>query len=61
MIHILILLIISLISLFPKMENNQDTIKAMTFNIRYGTADDGENSWEFRKDLVFNVSHGKSM
>jgi len=54
MIHIL-LLIINLISLFPKMESNQDTIKAMTFNIRYGTADDGENSWEFRKDLVFNV------
>lgn len=54
MIHLL-LLIINLISLFPKMENNQDTIRAMTFNIRYGTANDGENSWEFRKDLVFNV------
>ena len=37
------------------MDNEQDTIKAMTFNIRYGTANDGENSWEFRKDLVFNV------
>ncbi|OHB64954.1 MAG: hypothetical protein A2Y77_03945 [Planctomycetes bacterium RBG_13_62_9] len=27
----------------------------MTFNIRYGTADDGENSWDKRKDLVFGV------
>jgi len=27
----------------------------MTFNIRYGTADDGENSWDKRKDLVFDV------
>lgn len=27
----------------------------MTFNIRYGTADDGENSWEFRKDIILNI------
>lgn len=27
----------------------------MTFNIRYGTADDGENSWDKRKDLVYDV------
>jgi endonuclease/exonuclease/phosphatase family metal-dependent hydrolase len=27
----------------------------MTFNIRYGTADDGENSWEFRKDFLIET------
>lgn len=27
----------------------------MTFNIRYGTANDGENSWENRKHLVFEM------
>jgi len=27
----------------------------MTFNIRYGRANDGENSWEYRKNLVFDV------
>jgi endonuclease/exonuclease/phosphatase family metal-dependent hydrolase len=27
----------------------------MTFNLRYGTADDGENSWPHRRDLVFDV------
>ena len=27
----------------------------MTFNIRYGTASDGENSWEFRKDHVIET------
>ena len=27
-------------------------IRVMSFNIRYGWADDGENSWEFRHDLV---------
>ena len=51
----LLLLIINIISFFPEMKNKQETIKAMTFNIRYGKANDGENSWEFRKDLVFNV------
>jgi len=27
----------------------------MTFNIRYGTADDGENSWQYRREFVFDV------
>lgn len=27
----------------------------MTFNIRYGTADDGENSWQFRKDMLIET------
>lgn len=30
-------------------------ITAMTFNVRYGTANDGENSWEFRKDMLLDV------
>jgi endonuclease/exonuclease/phosphatase family metal-dependent hydrolase len=29
-------------------------IKAMTFNIRYGSANDGENHWEKRKSLVID-------
>lgn len=32
-----------------------DPIRVMSFNIRYGTADDGRNSWEFRRDLVGQV------
>lgn len=27
----------------------------MTFNIRYGTADDGDDSWDKRRDLLFQV------
>ena len=27
-------------------------LKIMTFNIRYGQADDGDNSWPRRRDLV---------
>lgn len=30
-------------------------LKVMTFNIRYGTANDGENSWQFRREIVFET------
>lgn len=30
-------------------------LAVMSFNIRYGTADDGENSWPQRRELVFDV------
>ena len=32
-----------------------DTLRVMTFNIRYGTASDGENRWARRRDLVLSV------
>lgn len=28
-------------------------IQMMTYNIRYGTADDGQNSWKYRKEALF--------
>ena len=31
------------------------TLKVMTFNIRFGTANDGENSWPMRRDMVLDV------
>ena len=37
--------------LFPAAD---ERVKAITFNIRYGTADDGENSWPNRKNILFN-------
>ena len=30
-------------------------LKVMSFNIRYGAADDGSNSWQHRKDLVLET------
>ena len=30
-------------------------VRVMTFNIRYGTAEDGENAWPNRRSLVFEV------
>ena len=33
-------------------------IELMTFNIRYGTANDGKNSWQFRKSHVVETIRG---
>ena len=33
----------------------EDTLAVMSFNIRYGTANDGENRWERRRELLFSV------
>ncbi|MCF8414150.1 MAG: endonuclease/exonuclease/phosphatase family protein [Melioribacteraceae bacterium] len=30
-----------------------ETYQIISFNIRYGSADDGDNSWEFRKSILF--------
>ena len=36
-------------------ETGQSAINVMSFNIRYGTADDGENAWIHRKGAVVMV------
>jgi endonuclease/exonuclease/phosphatase family metal-dependent hydrolase len=33
-------------------DNHKNTLNVMSFNIRYGDADDGENSWPNRKGMV---------
>ena len=68
--HIIILLIIAFISpstfagiiikahssrLTPDFQTQPDTIKVMTFNIRNGMANDGDNSWDNRKEMVYKV------
>ena len=35
--------------------SSAEPINVMTFNIRYGAANDGENSWEYRKDHVIET------
>ncbi len=32
----------------------RDEVKVISFNIRYGTADDGKNSWPLRKNILFD-------
>ncbi|MBN2180961.1 MAG: endonuclease/exonuclease/phosphatase family protein [Sedimentisphaerales bacterium] len=36
-------------------ENTVPELRVMSFNIRYGTADDGENNWKNRRDIVFDL------
>lgn len=48
-------MVLSIIPIFLKAQSDTDTIKIMTFNIRYATHDDAEFSWEFRKGYVLGV------
>lgn len=36
-------------------ENETKSVRVMSFNIRYGTANDGENHWNKRKDFVLET------
>ena len=40
--------------------NSLEPIRVMSFNIRYGTANDGENRWERRRDLVIGTIEDRS-
>jgi endonuclease/exonuclease/phosphatase family metal-dependent hydrolase len=33
----------------------RDPLTVMTFNIRYGTANDGENRWANRREFLYDV------
>jgi endonuclease/exonuclease/phosphatase family metal-dependent hydrolase len=52
-----VLSIICVLSLFAASLSAapDDTLSIMSFNIRYGSASDGPNHWNLRKDLVFSV------
>ena len=38
-----------------KLSADKPNLVVMTFNIRYGTANDGENNWDNRKDMACDV------
>ncbi len=40
---------------FAKETLAEDLVKIMTFNLRYGTAPDGPNHWNNRKDILINT------
>jgi endonuclease/exonuclease/phosphatase family metal-dependent hydrolase len=40
-------------------QSDADSVKVMSFNVRYGTANDGENHWDKRKDIVFDTIAGQ--
>ena len=39
----------------PRTNDPAEAIRVMSFNIRYGTAKDGENAWPHRREMVFDV------
>ncbi len=43
------------IFMFAQLGYAEETIKVMTFNLRFGTAPDGPNHWNNRKDMVIEV------
>jgi len=47
----IILKIVFVLFFFSSYVNGQN-ISVMTYNVRYGLADDGKNSWEFRKESL---------
>jgi endonuclease/exonuclease/phosphatase family metal-dependent hydrolase len=49
------LLLIGLAVIAAPPSAHAEPIRVMTFNIRYGSADDGENSWPHRRELLMNV------
>jgi endonuclease/exonuclease/phosphatase family metal-dependent hydrolase len=49
------LLILVLSAAAPTGAQERAPLTVMTFNIRYGTANDGENRWALRKDFLIDV------
>ncbi len=39
----------------PDNAGRSPPVTVMSFNLRFGTADDGDNSWAYRRDLVLEV------
>lgn len=51
----LLLTLLLLLSACGSITDEGVELDLMSFNIRYGTAKDGDNVWELRKELVFDV------
>ena len=43
------------LAMLPSPACAAEPLRVMTFNIRYGTANDGENSWPKRREMLFDV------
>jgi endonuclease/exonuclease/phosphatase family metal-dependent hydrolase len=56
-VALLAVLVVSHATSFAQSEakDNATQVRVMSFNIRYGTANDGANSWERRREMVFDV------
>lgn len=50
-----LLLMAAMFATAGKAAADTPTLRVMTFNIRYGTANDGKNAWDRRKEFVVDV------
>ena len=48
------MLVVQVVSIAQE-KNTRDELAVMSFNIRYGTANDGDNRWENRRELVCDL------
>ena len=53
--RILTFLLLALLTVPPAAAEDAPALRVMTFNIRFGTAEDGENHWDHRKDFVVDT------
>jgi len=51
----LTLALLAALSSETRQPESRAALSVMTFNIRYGTADDGENNWAARRELLYQV------
>src|SRR6056297_1651233 len=52
---ILLAIVLPAVVLMQSASQAAEPLRVMSFNIRYGAADDGENRWELRKEMVVDV------
>jgi len=52
---LMILITVSIVYNQTSTVKSSNKLKVLTFNIRYGTANDGENSWDKRKEILFQL------
>lgn len=53
-----LLLLVGVVPLFATRSLAAETLRVMTFNIRYGSAGDGDDAWDNRKDLLVETIRG---
>lgn len=51
----LLAVVLAMLHPAPQIADNGTTLAVMSFNLRYGTANDGDNSWPKRNHLVMGV------
>src|SRR3954464_11887178 len=47
--------LLATLSSSSRQPDTRPPLAVMTFNIRYGTADDGDNNWAARRELLYDV------